>query len=81
MTGLACGKLLQVSQDHPGTTKTLLTYSAISSAVGASFGVGVAYYRGAPLHVYCLSASANFALCSFAFFGEFKYSVHHHESG
>ena len=70
LAGLACGKILQVSQDHPSTARTLFTCSAISSVAGATLGVGVAYYRGAPLHVYGVSAGVNFALCSFAFCGE-----------
>lgn len=77
MTGLACGKGLHVASAHPDTAKTLLSYTAVSAVVGATFGVGVAYYRKAPLHVYGLSAGANFALCSFAFFGEFISVTHY----
>ena len=68
--GLVCSKAVSVARSYPDTTKTLLSYSAASSLVGVALGVGVASYRKAPIYVYGFSAGANFALCSFTFFGE-----------
>ena len=69
VAGLVCGKTLSIAKDHPTTTKSLLSLTAVSAGMGATLGVGVAYYRKVPLHVYGLSVGANFALCSFTFFG------------
>ncbi len=75
MGGLACGKAVTIAKCHPDTAKTLLAYSAASSLVGVALGVGMAAYRKAPLHIYGFSTGANFALCSFTFFGEGAVSV------
>lgn len=69
VTAVVCGKALRVAQDNPKTAKTLLSYSAASALVGATWGVGVAYYRKAPLHIYGVATGVNFAICSFALFG------------
>lgn len=71
MGGLVCGKGIQVAARNVETTQSLLTYTALCSAVGATLGVGVAYYRKLPLHIYGISVGANFALLSFTFFGNF----------
>ena len=68
--GVACGKTAALLKDHPDITLPLLTSTAGSALVGVALGVGVAVYRKAPVHVYGLSVGANFAVCSFAFFGE-----------
>lgn len=68
--GLVCGRAASTAKDHPDTALPLLACTAGSAVVGVALGVGVAVYRKAPVHVYGLSVGANFALCSFTFFGE-----------
>lgn len=72
--GLACGRAFSIAKEHPDTTRPLLACTAGSALVGVALGVSVAAYRKAPLHVYGLSLGANFALCSFTFFGEIAFS-------
>lgn len=69
VVGVACGKAISVARENPSIAHSLLSYSAASAVLGATLGVGVAYYRKMPLHLYGLSVGANFALCSFTFFG------------
>lgn len=73
-----CGRAASFAQQHPETAQPVLACTAGSAVVGVVVGVGVAVYRKAPVHIYGLSVGANFALCSFTFFGEVNECSQYH---
>lgn len=68
--GFLCGRLFVLAKKNPNITLPLLGYTAAFTTVGVATGVGVAFYRKAPLHVYGISVGANFGVTSFTYFGE-----------
>ncbi len=58
-----------MAKKNPSITVPLLRNTACFTVVGVATGVGVAYYRKVPLHIYGISVGANFAVASFTFFG------------
>ena len=69
VSGALCGKLLTSARKHSETSIYILGCTAAGGAVGVATGVGVALYRKSSVYVYALSVGANFAVCSFSFFG------------
>lgn len=70
VSGFLCSKLFTIAKNNSGTTIYLIGGTALLSTVGVVTGVGMALYRKAPIPIYAISVGANFALCSFTFFGK-----------
>jgi len=71
VSGYLTGQLILIAKKNSDVTLPLLGFTATFTTVGVVTGVGWAYYKKIPLHVYGISTGANFGIAAFTFYGLF----------